>query len=512
VESHTEPCDLSALEASRRIAERDLSPVELLDSCLARIEAVDGALNAMVTLVGEQARGDAQQVADALARGEEPGVLSGLPVAIKDLQPTAGVRTTFGSERYADNVPAEDAGIVRRVREAGGIVLGKTNIPEMSIGANTVNRLFGATGNPFDPDLTCGGSSGGSAVALAAGMAPLATGSDHGGSLRIPASYCGVVGHRSSPGVVPHELRTITQTNYSLQGPMARTVPDVGLLLAAIARRDRGARRDPMVYPLEAGRFGDLDDVDPSSLRVGVSSDLGGVLVSDHVRRVFADRVEAMAGMVGDVVEVDVDLTSASGIDWYLRADVFATQYHRDVDAGLFDEGFNPNVLATYERALTASVLDIARARRSQMELYQAFDRVFDEVDVVLCPGVSVPPFSWRELNPRTIDGEPVDNYMAWLALSASLTVVGNPVTALPAGLDEQGTPFGVQVIGPLHHDHRLLSSAAALERAFEGVPELRRPVPDIVSLSRLETECRTAGRTVQLDAGDAPPRLPAHG
>ena len=473
--------------------------MELLDSCLSRIADVNPALNAMVTLAAESAREEATRVADDVVGGRPLAALAGLPVAIKDLQPTAGIVTTYGSERYADNVPAADAGIVVRARAAGAVVVGKTNIPEMSIGANTVNRLFGATGNPFDPDLTCGGSSGGSAVALASGMVPLATGSDHGGSLRIPASYCGVVGHRASPGLVPHELRTISQTNYSLQGPMGRTVSDAALLLSAIAARDRSSRRDPMAFPVDAARFAELDEVDVTTLRIGVSADLGGVLVSEQVRRVFGTRVQEIAALVGEVVEVPVDLTAASDVDWRLRADVFATQYHRDVEDGLFDEGFNPNVIATYEKALTTSVLDIARARRTQMEMYQSFDEVFDQVDVVICPGVSVPPFPWRDLHPRQIDGEPVDNYMAWLALSASLTVVGTPVTALPVGLDEHGTPFGVQLVGPMHSDHRLLSIAASLEAAFSESPTLRRPVADIGALVGRETTCRTEGRSVQL-------------
>ena len=491
------PCDLTAVEARRAIDDGSLSPVELLESCLGQVDRIDPAVNAMVTRADTRARSEAKAAAEAVARGEELGPLHGLPVAIKDLHPTEGIVTTYGSEAYAQHVPAADAGIVARIRAAGGIIIGKTNIPEMSIGANTVNRLFGATGNPFDVEASCGGSSGGSAVALATNMAPLATGSDHGGSLRIPACYCGVVGHRSSPGLVPHELRTITQTNYSLQGPMARTVEDAALLLSVIALRDRASRRDPMAFPVDATIFAELEPVDLSALRIGVTPDLGGVMVSETIRRSFEARVVELEKIVGVVRRPSIDLTAASGIDWQLRADVFATQYHRDIDQ--YDEGFNPNIRRTYENALGSTVLDIARARRAQMELYQEFDQVFDDVDIVVCPGVSVPPFPWRDLFPRTVDGSPVDNYMAWLALSASLTVVGNPVTALPAGLDEQGTPFGLQIVGPMHGDHRLLSIAAALEAAFDRTPLLARPLPDHDRLAVTESTCRTDGRAVQL-------------
>ena len=491
------PSELTATRARELIGTGELSPVELLESCLDSVDAIDPAVNAMVTRADERARQEAGAAADAVAAGAELGPLHGLPIAIKDLQPTEGIVTTYGSEAYANHGPDSDAGIVARIRAAGGIVIGKTNIPEMSIGANTVNRLFGATGNPFDVEATCGGSSGGSAVALATNMAPLATGSDHGGSLRIPACYCGVVGHRSSPGLVPHEQRTITHTNYSLQGPMARTVPDVALLLSVIATRDRASRRDPMAFPVDGPALATLEAVDISELRIGVTADLGGVMVSNSIRRSFEQRVSALGRLVADVVEPPIDLTTASEIDWQLRADVFATQYHRDIDQ--YDEGFNPNIRRTYDNALSTTVLDVARARRAQMELYQRFDEVFDQVDVVICPGVSVPPFPWRELYPRTVDGAAVENYMAWLALSASLTVIGNPVTALPAGLDENGTPFGLQVVGPMYADHRLLSIAAALEDAFALDPALARPVPDLVALASTTSDCRTAGRMVQL-------------
>ena len=496
--STTDPSAFTATEALARMRGGSLSARALLEACIAQRDLVDPAVNAMVTRCDDRALAEADAADEAMAAGRDLGPLHGLPVAIKDLQATEGVTTTYGSGFFADNVPDQDSGIVARVRAAGGIVVGKTNIPEMSIGANTVNRLFGATGNPFDVDLSCGGSSGGSAVALATNMAPLATGSDHGGSLRIPACYCGVVGHRSSPGLVPNESRTITQTNYSVQGPMARTVADASLLLSVLSTRDRTSRLDPMAYPNDGARFGSLDDVDLAELKVGVTPDLGGVMVSESVRTTFADRVGRMGEFVGDVREIAVDLTDASSIDWQLRADVFATQYHRDIDR--YDEGFNPNIRRTYENALTTTVLDVAKARRRQMELYQRFDEVFDEVDVVVCPGVSVPPFPWRDLYPRTVDGAPVDNYMAWLALSSSLTVVGTPVTALPAGLDAQGTPFGLQLVGPMHSDHRLLSIAGALEAAFALDPHLHRPVPDLEALARTDSRCAIDGRTVQLE------------
>ncbi len=488
------PAELTAVEARRLIGARELSPVELVDSCIAQIERIDPAVNAMVVRADAQARRDARDAEAAVLRGDPLGPLHGLPVAIKDIQDTAGIRTTYGSRAFEHHTPTVDSGIVARIRQAGGIVIGKTNVPEFSIGANTVNRLFGATGNPFDVMRTCGGSSGGSAVAVATSMAPLATGSDHGGSLRIPACYSGVVGYRATPGVVPNERRTITQTNYSVQGPLARTVADAALLLSVIAQRSAATRRDPMAFPLEAAALATLDPIDLGALRVAVTADLGGVLVSQSIRRTFADRVARLERLVGRCDWHPIDLRRAPDVDWRLRQDLFVAQYAREAKS--WDAGFNPNIRATYGAALKTPMEDIAAARRTQMELYQAFAAIYDDYDIVICPGVSVTPFPWTDLNPRTIDGARVDNYMAWLALTSSITVVGHPVVALPCGLDETGTPFGIQVIGAMYEDRALLARAHALERAFAAEPIMARPTPDFELLAATTSPCRTLGRT----------------
>jgi len=487
-----EPSDLTAVEAQRRLRAGELSSVELVRSCLARVDQLDPVVNAIVTRADERALAEAAAADEAHARGESTGALHGLPVAIKDLQPTAGLRTTYGSPAFVDHVPEADAGIVARIRRAGGIVIGKTNIPERSIGANTVNPLVGATGNPFDPDLTCGGSSGGSAVALASNMAPLATGSDHGGSLRIPACYCGVVGHRATPGVVPHEMRSVTQTHYSVQGPMGRTVADTALLLSVVADRETGNEpRDPMAFPLDTSVFASLDVVEVGRLRIAVSEDLGGVLVSDSIRRTFRDRIERLSHHVAVCEPHPIDLTGAPDVDWKVRADLFVAQYHAEAET--WTDEFNPNIRQSYDAALTMPMRDIAIARSEQMRLCGEMQSVFADYDVLICPGVSVPPFPWAQRNPTHVDGRPVDNYMAWLALTASLTVVGHPVTALPLGLDEQGTPFGVQVVGPMYQDHRLLSIAAALEAVAADDAALARPVVDLDALAQRHSTCRDA-------------------
>ena len=260
----TQPCDLTAVEARRLIGTKELSPVELLESCIERIEAVDGAVNAMVARCFERAREEAKAAEKAVDAGDELGVLHGLPLGVKDLNVTEGVRTTFGSPIYQDNVPDEDERIIAALRQAGAIVLAKTNTPEFGAGANTNNPVYGATGNPFDPARICGGSSGGSAVALACGMVPICTGSDTGGSLRTPASFCGVTSHRGTTGLVPSDRRGIGYTTYNVQGPMARTVADTSLMLSvmagdhtidpfrAVIAESGMYRRRPSVYGLSA--------------------------------------------------------------------------------------------------------------------------------------------------------------------------------------------------------------------------------------------------------------------
>ncbi|MEM7094964.1 MAG: amidase [Actinomycetota bacterium] len=481
---------LTATEARTLLDRGELAARELVAACIAQIERIDPVVNAMVIRDFEQAQRTAAAADEAHAAGRSTGALHGLPVAIKDLQPTAGLRTTYGSPPFARHVPTEDAGIVARIRAAGGIVIGKTNIPERSIGANTVNPLFGATGNPFDPTLTCGGSSGGSAVALAANMAPLATGSDHGGSVRIPACFCGVVGHRATPGTVPFELRSMAQNFYSVQGPMARTVDDTALLLSVIADRSHGSfPHDPMMFPLDATAFASLERIDLGEMRIAVSADLGGVLVSEEIRRTFLDRIQRIAPLVAVCDEHPIDLRRAPDVDWRIRSDIFVTQYH--AEAQTWDDSFNPNIRQSYDAALTMPMEEIAAARATQTELNRSVQAIFADYDVLLCPGVSVPPFPWTDRNPSHVDGVAVENYMAWLALTSAFSVVGHPVTALPCGLDGRGTPFGIQVVGPMYQDRRVLTLAAALERAFAEHEAMRRPIPDFNHLATQDAGCR---------------------
>ena len=312
----TDPCDLDAVDARRLIGAKELSPVELLESCIDRIEAVNPTVNAVVATCYERARDEAKLAEQAVLDGDDLGLLHGLPIGIKDLTATEDLRTTYGSLLFADNVPARDERIVADIRAAGGIVIGKTNTPEFGAGANTRNKVYGATGNPFGPELTCGGSSGGSAVALATGMMPLASGSDYGGSLRTPASYCGVVGFRPTPGTVPAETRLVGLTPFPVQGPMGRTVADTALLMSAIVDDDR---RDPFAGPMNHALLEPLEPADLSSLRVAYSEDLGTAAVDNDIRAIFRARMDALRPAFAQAENLDPDLGPVHDVFEILR-------------------------------------------------------------------------------------------------------------------------------------------------------------------------------------------------
>jgi Asp-tRNA(Asn)/Glu-tRNA(Gln) amidotransferase A subunit family amidase len=473
-----EPCDLPAVEARRLIGARQLSPVDLLESCIDRIEAVDPTLNAMVTRCFDRARKEAKAAEQAVRAGETLGLLHGLPIGIKDLNATEGVRTTYGSLLYEDNVPKADERVVAAIREEGGIVIGKTNTPEFGAGAQTTNRVFGATGNPFDPALTCAGSSGGSAVALAAGMVSLASGSDFGGSLRTPAAFCGVVGFRPSPGTVPNETRAVGLTPLSVQGSMGRTVADAALLLAAMIDVDM---RDPF-----SGHFdGDLllppGAVDLGTLKAAFSEDLGAAPVDNDIRRVFRDRTAGLRGVFAAAEDRDPDLGPVHEVLEILRGVNFVAAHRERLEK--HRDRLGRNVIDNTERGLKFTAADVAWAHVEQTKLYRRFLGFFDEVDVLICPAAGVSPFPLDRLYVESINGESMPTYMRWLAITYGVTMATATACVLPTGRDHNEMPFGIQVVGPNGADRFVLEVAASLERVLADNPETARPLPDIEKL-----------------------------
>jgi amidase len=481
----TEPCDLSALEARLLIGRKVLSPVDLLESCLRRVEAVNPAVNAMVVLDTDRARAAARAAEAAVMRGDHLGPLHGLPLGIKDNTEVAGLRTTYGSPIFRDFVPETDLGAVARVRSAGGVILGKTNVPEFSAGANTRNAVYGATGNPFDPTRSVAGSSGGSAAALATGMAPLCSGTDTGGSLRNPAAFCGVVGFRPSPGLVPSEKHGHGWSPLPVLGPMARNVPDTALLLSAMASDDAA---DPLAYTLHArpvrgekALFHPVRQIDLSTLSLAFSEDFGVALVEETVRAAFRAVAAATSKLFRSSAEAHPDCTDGDMAFEVLRADEFLHTHLEKVRTRPNDVG--PNIHANVEEGLRYTLADHARAAAAQTRIYRDFQRFFGEHDVLITPTITISPRPWRELYPAEIDGKPTRTYFHWLALAYYVTLTGHPAVSLPVGTDSKGMPFGLQIVGPRGGDAFVLGVAAALEEAFASDPALRRPVPDIAAL-----------------------------
>ncbi|HSK38612.1 MAG TPA: amidase family protein, partial [Arenibaculum sp.] len=428
---------------------------------------------AIATRDGARARLAARDAERMVMEGRHLGPLHGIPVGIKDLAETAGLRTTFGSLLFADHGPTRDAGFVASLRAAGAIVLAKTNTPEFGAGAVTTNKIFGMTGNPFAPELTCGGSSGGSAVALATGMVPLATGSDFGGSLRIPAAWSGVVGFRPSPGLVPDTARVRGWSPLSVEGPMARNVADLALMLSVMAGDDAD---DPLSRPVDGAAFRCLPEIDLAGIRAGMTEDLGFAPVDRRIRRTFRERMEMLAPALGMMEPVTPEMDGADDVFAILRgAEYLATHGAR---AERFAERLGPQVLANVEYARGLTLNQVVQAESAMTRIARRFRMLFERVDVVICPAAAVPPFAKDRPHCAEVDGKPMDSYFRWLAITYGLTLTGCPVVCLPCGRDPEGMPFGIQVCGPKGGDLRVLAVAAALERQLASLPATARPVP----------------------------------
>lgn len=482
----SEPCDLSAVEARALIGAKSLSASELLESCIRRIDAVDPAVNAMVARDDERARAAARMADESTMRGDALGALHGLPVGIKDLENVAGLRTTYGSPLFRDFVPPEDQLIVASVRKAGAIIAGKTNTPEWGAGANTRNAVYGVTGNPFDPSKSAAGSSGGSGVVLATNMVPIATGSDTGGSLRNPAAFNGVVGFRPTPGLVPSDKRPFGWNPLSVLGPMARTVPDLCLLLSAMVSDDAC---DPLATTIfgqtvrKPEDFARPAEIDLASLKVALTPDFGFAPTERHIREVFAEKTGLFNHLFAVADEATPDCSGTDETFEVLRSLSFLASMHERVRDT--PEQVGPNVRANVEEGLRYSALDVTQALKQQTVLYKNWQSFFSRFDVILSPAVTLSPRPWSELYPAEIDGKATRTYFHWLALAYAVTVVGHPAISLPVGLDRNGMPFGLQIVGPRGGDAKALAVAAALERVLAGDPRTARPVPDIAALAK---------------------------
>ncbi|MGW5737742.1 MULTISPECIES: amidase [Streptomyces] len=452
----------TARELAAGIRAREFSAREVVQAHLDRIEQVNGAVNAVVTLVAERALDEAHTADEATAHGEPLGPLHGLPVAHKDTHDTRGIRTTYGTPLLADHVPERDELIVERIRAAGAITIGKTNVPEFAAGSHTVNPLFGATRNPYDLRRSAGGSSGGAAAALACGMHPLADGSDMGGSLRNPASFCNVVGLRPSPGRVPSWPDTAPWSTMAVQGPMARTVADAALLLSVVAGPDP---RSPIALETPGSAFGGSLDRDLTGLRIAWSPDLGGAVPVDReVREVLAPAVTAFAALGCVVEEACPDLSGADEVFRTFRA----WQFHLSLGALLETaaDRIKPSLVRNIRQGATLTGADLERATVRHGALFHRVREFFERYDALVLPTSQVPPFPVEREYPDEVEGVPTTDYLDWMRSAYLVSATGSPALSVPAGFTPGGLPVGVQIVGPHRGDLRVLQIGHAFERA----------------------------------------------
>ena len=456
-----EICFLTATEMARLIRAKKLSAVEVMEAHLSQIEGVNGQVNAIVTLLPERAMEGARAADDRLGRGGEIGPLHGLPVAHKDLVPTKGVRTTFGSLVYKDFVPEEDALIVERLRRTGAITVGKTNTPEFGAGSQTFNEVFGETLNPYDVTKTCGGSSGGAAVALAGGMVPLAGGSDMGGSLRNPAAFCNVVGFRPSPGRVPTWPSPAPWLTLSVEGPMARTVRDTALMLGVISGPDPRAPLS-ITEPGDAF-FGSLER-NFEGVRVAWSADLGGLPVDSRVIMAL-DQQRGVFESLGCAVE-DGEPDFA-GADEAFKA--WRAWYYELAFGGLLEEHraeLKDTVVQEIEEGRRLGGPRLGEAERMRTELYHCVRTFMETYEFLILPVTQVTPFDVKRRYVTEIEGVNMETYIDWMRSCYYITATGLPAISVPCGFTQEGLPVGVQIVGRYRDDLGVLQLAHAFEQA----------------------------------------------
>ncbi|MPR00545.1 amidase [Modestobacter sp. I12A-02628] len=462
-------CTRPATELAAMVRAREVSARELLEAHLARIERLDPLVNAIVTLDSEGARAAADAADAQLASGAPLGPLHGLPVAHKDTHQTGGMRTTWGSPLHRDTVPARDELVVARLRAAGAVRVGKTNVPEFAAGSHTFNTLFGATHNPYRHGFSAGGSSGGAAAALAAGLVPVAEGSDMGGSLRNPAAFCNVVGLRPTPGRVPSHPTATAWSQLSVQGPMGRTVADVALGLSVLAGPDP---RVPISLAAEPGLAAPLP-TELTGLRVAWAPTLGGRVPVDPAVLSTLEASLGVFGELGATVEEDCpDLTGADEVFGTLRAWLFDASFgdlvRRHPDQVKQTIRWNAAVGA----ALTGA--DLARAEVAHTRLYERVVAFFDRYDVLLAPTTQVLPFPVETEYPTEVDGVELADYVAWMRSCTLVSATGCPALSVPGGFSPDGLPVGLQVVGAPRADRRVLEVGHAFEQATGF--GLRRP------------------------------------
>ena len=454
-----ELCYESATTLATRIRARELSPVEVVDTFLDRIERINPALNAYCTVTADLARAEARRIEAAIQGGEDVGPLAGVPVSIKDLLITNGVRTTRGSLLFADAVPNEDAPVVERLRAAGAVSLGKTNTPEFGWKGVTDNRLFGVTRNPWNLERTPGGSSGGAGAAVAAGLGPLAIGTDGGGSIRIPSSFCGIFGLKPTYGLVPAYPPSWAEA-LAHTGPMTRTVRDAALMLNVIAGYDR---RDRNSFPIGPVDYLEGIGTGIRGARVAWSPDLGYATVDPEVLIACERAARRFEGLAGTVETASPGFADV-GRSWELLFYGAIGGAIAQLPTG-WEDRIDPGLAALVQRARSWSAFDHAQAFLTRAQVYDSIRRFFERYDLLLTPSIAVPPFEIGINSPREIAGRSA-NGLSWSPFTLPFNLTGQPAATVPGGWTADGLPIGLQIVGRRHEDALVLRAAAAFEEA----------------------------------------------
>ncbi len=456
----TELFKLSARQAVALLRQKQISPLELIDAAAERIAHTDGKLNALPTVCIERAREGAARLEQVAIADRPPWHLHGLPIAVKDLLNVAGVRTTHGSLIFKDHIPDLSDLSVLTLEQNGALVIAKSNTPEFGSGGTTFNQVFGTTYNPWDLSKTAGGSSGGSAAALAAGQVWLATGTDLGGSLRIPASFCSVLGLRPSPGRVAMGPDAIPWQSMSVTGPMARSVADLALCLDAMVGPNL---KDPRSMERPQGLFLEAVDRPAAPGKVAFSPDLGLAPVDGEVRDICARAAGRFGELGAEVAEEAPDLGGSSQIFRILRGARYVASYLQHLETQ--PELLKPDVAQNIRQGLTLTAQDIAAAEKARGEIYQRAVRFFETYDLLLCPAVVAPPFPADQRYLQEVDGAAFDTYFGWLVLTYALTLTACPSLSIPCGFTAAGLPVGLQMTGPPRGEAKLLAAAALFEQ-----------------------------------------------
>jgi len=464
---------LSATQLAKKIQLKKLSAVEVLEAHLQQIESLNPHLNAIVTLCPDLALEAARKVDKSIHSNDPVGILAGLPVAHKDLVMTKGIKTTYGSPIFRNFVPQQDALIVQRLKNAGAVTVGKTNTPEFGAGSQTFNTIFGETLNPYDTTKTCGGSSGGAAVALASRMLPIADGSDTGGSLRNPASFCNVVGLRPSPGRVPVYPSKISWSPISVQGPMARTVLDCALMLSVISGPDP---KVPMSISEPGQQFLESLDRDFTGTRIAWSKQLGDLPVERAITETISASISYFKALGCAIEEATPDLSSADEIFKIWRG------WGREINEGvLLRENRNllkDTMIWDVEQGVGLSGPDIGWAESERTALFLRMHAFMEQYEFIICPVTQVPPFDVRQRFISEIDGVKMGSFIDWMKSCYYITVTGHPAISVPCGFTDAGLPVGIQIVGRYRDDFGVLQ----LAKAFEDATLFGQQLPSILA------------------------------